>query len=230
LAGQLYHALAETSGIEDPYAESKREANERVLALLPKLRSIVDQSEDRLAAAMRLSIIGNYIDAGVARRYDWEHALLNEDHILDGEVYERFRGQAQQGREILVLGDNAGEVGLDVILAETLEAMGTRVTYAVRGKPILNDATLEDARMVGLDQVCEVLPSGADTPGTVLERCHPDFVTRLQAAPLVLSKGQGNFESLVDRLPGVYFAFKVKCQVVASRTGLPEGRSALLRP
>jgi hypothetical protein len=166
----------------------------------------------------------------VAEEYDWEHALLHENHILDEGVYNEFSRLALSCGELLVLGDNAGEVGLDVILAETLEAMGVRATYAVRGRPILNDATLEDARFVGLDRACEVISSGSDIPGTVFDRCDPDFSDRLRNAPLVLSKGQGNFESLVDRLPGVFFALKIKCPVVSARTGLPEGRSALLRP
>ncbi|MGE4555887.1 MAG: DUF89 domain-containing protein [Desulfovibrionaceae bacterium] len=230
LAGALYRGLAETSRLGDPYAEIKNDANRRVMAMLPRLRTMVEESEDRLAAALRLSIIGNYIDSGVAQEYDWERALLHENHVLDDGVYNEFRRLARSCGELLVLGDNAGEVGLDVVLAETLEEMGVRVTYAVRGRPILNDATMEDARLVGMDQVCEVVSSGSDIPGTAFDRCDPEFSTRLQDAPLVLSKGQGNFESLVDRLPGVFFAFKVKCRVVASRTGLPDGRSALLRP
>jgi uncharacterized protein with ATP-grasp and redox domains len=121
----------------------------------------------------------------------------------------------------MILGDNAGEIGMDTLLVKQLQNLGAEVTYVVRGAPILNDATLEDARFVGMDRLCRVISSGADSPGTVLSRCHSDFLEELYAAPIVISKGQGNFEALHGRLSGAFFALKVKCPVVARLTGFP---------
>jgi hypothetical protein len=121
----------------------------------------------------------------------------------------------------MILGDNAGEIGMDTLLVKQLKALGAEVTYVVREKPILNDATMEDAQFVGMDRLCRVISSGVDSPGTLLSRCHPDFLQELHAAPIVISKGQGNFECLHGRVPGIFFALKVKCQVVARLTGFP---------
>lgn len=110
---------------------------------------------------------------------------------------------------------------MDTLLVRQLQGLGADVIYAVRGAPILNDATLEDARFVGMDRLCRVIPSGADSPGTILSRCSKDFLDQLYVSQIVISKGQGNFESLYGHIPGVFFAFKVKCPVVSRLTGFP---------
>jgi hypothetical protein len=84
---------------------------------------------------------------------------------------------------------------------------------------------MKDANQVGMTNRCEVITSGVDTPGTVLERCTPDFLERMDKAEIIISKGQGNFEALKDEKNGIYFAFKVKCPVVAALTGRPEKTS-----
>ena len=228
-AGRLYGLLSEATGCADPFAALKDAANRRVLELLPELRARRDASPHPLRTALEIAIIGNYMDAGIGREFDWEGELAALESALDPAACAEFEARAADGREVLVLGDNAGEIGLDILLAEALKARGCRVTYAVRGAPILNDATLADAEFVGMTRTCAVVSSGVDTPGTVPERCAPDFLERMRAADLILSKGQGNFEALSDRWPGVFFAFKVKCPVAARLTGRPEGSSVFRR-
>ncbi|MGE4293581.1 MAG: DUF89 domain-containing protein [Desulfovibrio sp.] len=229
LAGKLYELLRRVTGVDDCFAEEKRRANARVLELLPELGQRVRASSDPLATALEISIIGNYIDAGVEQRFDWEHELEQVDGTLDPAGLETFRRRLVPGVRVLIVGDNAGEIGLDKLLVGELLALGAGVAYAVRDRPVLNDATLADAREVGLDRLCEVISSGADTPGAVLPRCTPGFRERLRNADLVLAKGQGNYEALTDSGLDVYFAFKVKCPVVAQRTCLPEMSSVFLR-
>ncbi|MBN2141271.1 MAG: DUF89 family protein [Desulfovibrionaceae bacterium] len=228
LAGELYNLIAEITGCGDVFEAEKRAANERVLGLLPGLRRSVARAGDPLAAALEVSIIGNFIDCGVAAEFDWESCLRSLSRDIDARTLESFRSRLGPGVTVMIIGDNAGEIGLDVLLVEALMDHGCRVCYAVRGRPVLNDATMADARMVGMDRLCEVVSSGADTPGAVLERCSAGFVERLRGARVVLSKGQGNFEALSDRWPEVFFAFKVKCPVVAGLTGQPQGRSVFL--
>ncbi|TIH14044.1 DUF89 family protein [Marinifilum sp. JC120] len=219
LAGRLFRETAEYVGEVDIFKAQKEKANQRVLELLPEVKAKVLGSGDPLLAAMGVSIIGNYMDCAVMGEYDWEDELDNLEHGLDLEAFGKFLGEVRSHKSLLVLGDNAGEIGLDTILTGLLRDEGVKVTYAVRGKNILNDATFVDAKIVGMTDLCEVVTSGVDTPGTVLNRCSPEFRSRLDESPVVLSKGQGNFESLWGVRPDVYYAFKVKCPVVADVTG-----------
>ncbi len=226
LAAELYGLMARLTDCPDPFAAHKRRANERVKALLPHLESLVFKADDPLQAALELSITGNYIDAGVGQERDWEAALVGETgQSLEGGDYERFQKTVEERRDVLIVGDNAGEIGLDTLLVRALKARGVEVTYAVRPAPILNDATLEDAREVGLIDLCPVITTGARAPGAVLALCSEEFLDHLRGAGVILSKGQGNFEALRDEWPGIFYAFKVKCPVVADFLGVEEGRS-----
>ncbi|WP_285905886.1 damage-control phosphatase ARMT1 family protein [Pseudodesulfovibrio pelocollis] len=218
----------------DHYAEDKRRDNETALRLLPALAARLDAEAarpggDSLAMALELAIIGNSIDRGVDLDIDWEAELNAVGQSVDPDTLARFSARIVPGARVVVLGDNAGEIALDTLLVRQMLARGCDVTYAVRSCPVINDATLEDAARVGMTELCRVVESGVDTPGTVLDRCSPQFLERLRDADVVLSKGQGNFEALHGAMDGVYCAFKVKCDRVADETGLPLGRSALIR-
>jgi len=228
IAGQLYRDVESLLGNGDPFLQDKKTANARVMKILPRLQSIVASSSDPLARSLEVSIIGNYIDSGVARDFPWEEELEQEARDLDRQVYDRFCQAVEDHKEVMILGDNAGEIALDTLLVRRLQERGCKVTYVVRGSPIINDATLEDAREVGMTELCRVVSSGVDTPGTVLSRCDPDFLASFNRSPVILSKGQGNLEALSDECSGIFYALKVKCPVVAGVTGLPVGRSALL--
>lgn len=229
LAGRLFRETSEYIGDIDIFKDQKELANKRVLELLPEVRSKVMNSADPLLAALGVSIIGNYMDCAVLERYDWESELETLEEGVDRDLFGVFMEKVRAEKSLLILGDNAGEIGLDTILTGLLKDEGVQVTYAVRGSKVLNDATLEDAETVGMTDICEVVPSGVDTPGTVLDRCDPDFLDLLKSSPVVLSKGQGNFESLWGNFPGVYYAFKVKCPVVADITGHPMKTSLFCR-
>ncbi|SDL11170.1 hypothetical protein SAMN05660337_2122 [Maridesulfovibrio ferrireducens] len=229
LAGRLFRMTSKHIGDVDIYKVQKDEANKRVMELLPSITETVYGSADPLLAAMGVSIIGNYMDCALMEQFDWEAELGHLEQGLDRSLFASFVEKVRVDKSLLILGDNAGEIGLDTIFTGLLQAEGVKVTYAVRGKNILNDATLEDAKFVGMTDVCEVVTSGVDTPGTVLERCSPEFNERLKRSPVVLSKGQGNFESLWGVMPDVYYAFKVKCPVVAGITGHPMKTSLFCR-
>jgi len=223
LAADLYEVLAGITGGVDPFVQYKAESNRKVLALEPGLAETVAAAEDPLETALALAVIGNYMDAGAPHQSDLEDALAEESFSgLDRAVLEDLRATAKGGGDIVILGDNCGEIVLDKLFVRQLTRLGGRVTFAVRGAAILNDATMADARDVGMTGLCEVVESGSDAPGTVLSRCTPAFIERLHAADAVVSKGQGNFEALYGELPGVYFAFKIKCPMVARQLGRPE--------
>ncbi len=145
---------------------------------------------------------------------------------LHGEI-TLLREAVGRAEHILFLADNAGEIVVDRLLVERLPA--GRVTVAVRGRPVLNDATLADAAAAGMDQVAAVVDNGSDAPGTLLEDCSSVFRKAFAEADVVLAKGQGNYESLSETAADVFFLFNVKCPLVAVHSGLPEGAHALLR-
>jgi len=228
VAGDLYRDIAPLLRTNDPFYQEKKASNARALELLPQLDEDVLASPDPLLKALQLSIIGNLIDSGVGKAFDWEETLTREEQELDREAYAHFRQAIEDHGQVMILGDNAGEIALDTVLVRELQRLGCRVVYAVRGSPIINDATLEDAEEVGMTSCCRVISSGADTPGTVLSRCSAEFLEELQCSPVVLSKGQGNLESLCEERSGIFYALKVKCRVISDLTGLGEGTSALI--
>lgn len=234
LACQLSSLVRDLTGCGDLYAEDKKMANEWVLSLLPELKDRLAREKlvpqgDPLGVALELSIIGNYIDRGVDLEFDLEGEIATVAGGINSNVMNEFKRLAVSGASVLILGDNTGEIVLDMLLVEELKRRGCAVTYAVRSFPVLNDATMAEAESVGMTGLCPVVESGVDTPGTVLERCTPEFLKRMRGADVILGKGQGNFEALAGRWPDIFCAFKVKCKRVAAETGLEVGESAFCR-
>jgi hypothetical protein len=230
--GQAIHRrLRELTGVRDPYQEAKRRFNRLALEALPELAAQVRQADDPLLAAARCAVAANAIDMGVASALteaDVRAALRGlAGETVHGE-WAPFRAAAARATDILYLADNAGEIAVDRL---AIEALGPdRVTVVVRGGPVLNDATLEDAREVGLTELTRVIDNGSDAPGTLLDDCSPAFRQRFDRADLIIAKGQGNFETLSDAGTNLAFWFKVKCPLVSGQTGLPVGTHALIPP
>ncbi len=226
----IYRRVSEIVGVGDPFAEAKRQANAAAEALLPVLDSMLDASGDRLAAATRLAIAGNVIDMATVGRLGpeaLERAVREAAQApLVGDL-DSFLEQLGAASSVLYLADNAGEIVFDKILIE--EIGPDRVTVVVRGEPVINDATMADAREVGLDGLVRVLPSGSSAPGTVLKECSGEVRALFREADLVISKGQGNFETLDRCGREVFFLFVVKCEVVAQYLGERVGASVLFK-
>lgn len=230
LTQQVQRSIRALTGADDPYRELKQRANEVVLGMLPDLTARIRSAADPLAAALRPAIAGNTIDAGAngaesVERIEQELSVVYE-RPFRGDVDE-FRRAVGSARNMLFLADNAGEIVVDRLLAEQLPF--ERITFAVRGAPVLNDATLADARLAGLDHLAEVIANGSDAPGTILADCSPEFRRRFAAADLIIAKGQGNYETLSEEPRDIFFLFAVKCDVAARHVGLPLGTQVLLR-
>jgi len=140
---------------------------------------------------------------------------------LSGGALESLRSAAAEASDILYIADNAGEIVFDRILIE--ELVPGKVTLVVRGRPVLNDVTMEDAQSVGLLEIVDVLPNGSDAPGTILDDCSEAVRTRFAEADLVIAKGQGNFETLSNASRPVFFLLRVKCDVLAREIGYEVG-------
>ena len=229
--GQSIHRrLRELTGRDDPYAAAKDRFSRLAMELLPELRAKVRAARDPFTTAVRLAITGNVIDLGVngALREEDVRAAVEQTltEPFEGDTAHFRRAVAQAG-SILYLADNAAEICFDRLLLEQLPT--DKVTVAVRGGPVIDDATLEDARAARLHEIVEVVDNGSDAPGTILGDCSADFCQRYGRADLVVAKGQGNFETLNEERKNILFLFKVKCPVIAARAGQDLGTHVLLR-
>lgn len=222
------HRLIRDTLKDDPFRRIKREYNDIALGLYPEMKETVRKSADPLKTASRLAIAGNVIDFGVFTSIDIGGSVSRAlEESISVDDYPSFSEAAAGAGEIIYLLDNAGEIVFDRLLIEELVKMGKKVRAVVKGSPVLNDVTLDDALQTGLNGVCEVIDNGCDGIGTILEWTSREFRESFDRADLIISKGQGNFETLYGTGEKAYFLFQAKCDVVARELGLPFGSMLL---
>jgi damage-control phosphatase, subfamily I len=228
--GQKIHRLIrKLIGNNDPYHSVKEQFNNLALKLYPELEKRVRESEDPFATSVRLAIAGNIIDFGVKTslaELDVEKTIEQSltSHFDDNQIQE-FKDAVMQAEKILYLADNAGEIVLDRLLIEQLPIQ--RVAVVVKGEPVINDATMEDAKTAGLTEIVEVIDNGSDAPGTIIETCSQAFRDRFEDTDLIIAKGQGNYETLSGIDKNIFFILKAKCPVIASNLGCEVGEMIL---
>lgn len=198
------------------YAEEKQQANDMLLSNYEHWQNIVEHSDQPFYTAAKLAVIGNIIDYGahsVGKDITKQIDSLYQKDLAINHVSALQKAVAQ-AENILYLGDNCGEIVFDKLFIETMKH--PKVTFAVRGKPVINDATLEEAKQVGMQDVCQVISNGADAPSTLLDLCSKEFLQAFNEADLIVSKGQGNFEGLMTlKHPNLYFLLIAKCNPMA---------------
>ncbi len=217
----IYRIVREITGNPDPFRELKLQSTREALALYPSLKRTIEKSDDSLLTAIRIAIAGNVIDFGASATFDIETAIkeaLESDFAICD--YSAFKDKLAEAEEILYIGDNAGETVFDRLL---IEQMNKPVTYIVRGEPVINDATIEDAIQAGIDQVATIVSSGTDAPGAVLNTCSPEFIEILDQSVFTIAKGQGNYESLSNEDYLIFFLLKAKCQIIANDLDVTKG-------
>lgn len=221
LVGQMIHRkLRELTGNHDPYKDIKERHNRLALGLLPELREKVKRSSDPLKTSVRLAITGNIVDLGAKSGLTEDEVRSSIARTLSEPFHvdiEHLRREIDRASSILYLADNAGEIVFDRLLIEELPL--ERVTVAVRGGPVINDATMDDACAAGLHEIVRVIDNGSDAPGTILDDCSLEFQRHFNEADLIIAKGQGNYETLSEESANIFFLFRIKCSVVASHTG-----------
>jgi uncharacterized protein with ATP-grasp and redox domains len=226
---ETIHRLVRTwTNNPDPYRQIKKDATDRALALLPRLREQVRAAPDPLDTAVRIAIAGNIIDHGVAESFELEATLervLEQPFAIDGRA--ALREGLAEADSVLYLADNAGETIFDRVLIETL---ARPVTYVVKAGPIINDATRDDALAAGLAEAAEIIDNGSSAPGTLLARCSEGFRERFDRAALVITKGQANYETLSGSAAPIFFLLQAKCSVIAGELGVKQGDIVLKAP
>lgn len=225
MAQTTHRIIREESDNPDPYAEIKAESTRLALELEEEARSVINGSIDPLRMAVRFSIAGNIMDFALAaswKRFDLDNFIEKTRlHPVDNESVEKLRLAVRRAGSILVLGDNAGETVFDRLLIEQMPA--TDIYYAVKSAPVINDATLNDARAAGLDRVARLVENGSDAPGTLLNDCSASFLSLFKEAELVIAKGQANYETLSHAARPTFFLTQVKCPVIGRDLGEPVG-------
>ena len=226
---------AEMFGVFRDYAQEKRHFNELMLAMETDIRGRIEAAQDPLKAAIQFATIGNLIDFGAFPEVS-EELLCKllagaEDVGVAPEALYGFQSDIKAAGSILYITDNCGEIVADKLLIEQIrkEAPDTAITVMVRGFPVANDATKEDAEFVGLDRVAKVIGNGSGIAGTAVQTLSAEALEALRSADMIISKGQGNFETLqYEELP-VWYIFLVKCSLFSDRFNVPVLTGMLLK-
>lgn len=215
MAAELHRKLKDLSNIQDIYKNEKELSNQKALEISEKWKNKIKLSENPFELVLKLSIAGNIMDYGCNNEFDIEK---NIDYVLKSEFTinhsHLLKEQISKAKQILYLGDNAGEIVFDKMFIEQINHKN--LYYAVRGFPVINDVTITDAQQIGLDKISKLISNGDDSPSTILDRCSKEFLEIWKNSDLIISKGQGNLEGLMENTEkNIFFLLMVKCNVIA---------------
>ncbi len=199
----VWGEIADKTKNADPFYSLKQEQNNRIMEVYPFLEKLVDEASDPLYTAAKLAILGNAIDVMLTdSRQRIENSITEKlEAPISKAMYGEFEKRLKQSRRLLIFGDNAGEIVFDRLLIETIKKIcDTEIAFVVRSVPALNDATLDEARVVGIDKIATLVENGIDgpLPGTILKRCSNEVNDLVGRADLIISKGGGNFDTLEE--------------------------------
>lgn len=222
-AREMHMALRHLTCNADPHKEAKQKSNDLVLGQYHLLKAQILESPNPYDTALRLAIAGNIIDLAICSEYDLPATIkqvISTDFAVDSS--KELKADLAMAQRVLYLGDNAGEIVFDKLFIETL--MQQNLTYVVRGSSIINDATIYDARYVGIDRVADVISNGYDAPSTMFDCCSNEFKNAFMQADVIIAKGQDNFEGLFRHSPkDFYSSLMAKCNVIAEALGVRKG-------
>lgn len=219
--------LKQQFGIIDEYKELKTRYNKLMLEIENKLIHEISLSDDPLLSALRFAMVGNFIDFAAMDSVspDKLNELIQSSatQSVDQSEYHLFCEELRLAKNLVYLLDNAGEIVFDKICIKTIKNLypNARVTAVVRGRPVFNDATMQDALEVGLNEIADVIDNGTDIPGTQLYQIRETAKDAVEKANIIISKGQGNFETLYGCGKNVYYMFLCKCDLFVKRFGAP---------
>lgn len=223
----------ELFGKPTDYTEIKKYYNCYVMKKLPSLKKNILQADDALRCAIQYSLIGNFIDFGAMKTVDknkFEQLLEKSSKIELGIEYTKMREDLEQAQSLVFLTDNCGEIVFDKALIQTIKSLYPKIsiTVIVRGQAVLNDATMEDATEIELIDEFNVIGNGTNVAGTCLDLITEQAYVAIHSADIIISKGQGNFETLQDCGLNVYFLFMCKCEMFAKRFGVEKYEGLLI--
>ncbi|HIP25413.1 MAG TPA: DUF89 family protein [Archaeoglobus profundus] len=228
VATRMHRKVYEVLGVEDPYKKLKEKATEVAIKFLPTIENIVERYDDRFKASAIASIIANTFDYGVLDHkvaddnfMEFFKSQFNRKLAIDDldEIKELCKGN------VVYLTDNCGEIVIDTLFMKEIKKICDRLTVVVRGKPILSDATYEDAIKAGVDKIAdEILTNGLGAIGIIEEELPNETLERLENATIIIAKGMANYESLSEsKFKPVAYLLTAKCEPVAMDIGVNVG-------
>jgi len=230
-SGKIYDAITDLTGNGDPYKKLRKEQNDLVLDNIEFFRKRINGSKDPLFTSLFYSLLGNIIDYGGVEIFDTAQIFGKIKNIdLTINDYKKLRESLDNSGSILIISDNAGEAVFDMLLMEQIKLKypEMKITYGVRSGPAINDIIKEDAEYIGIGEMAEIVETGSTYAGTMINQSDPGFLEIYNSSDIVISKGQGNYETLeMETGKDIFFIFKVKCDIVAEHSGLNRGSLVL---
>ena len=228
LSGRMDAIQKELFGPPADFSEIKRHFNQLMLGLMPRMEEKLKKAEDPLKMALQLAMMGNYTDFAALEQVSEETLRQSLDRArevaLDEALKRRLQKDVLLAKRLVYFTDNCGEIACDKLLISVLRGLNPEleVTAIVRGSPVVNDATLEDAKQVGLGDVCQrVIGNGSGLAGAAPGAMSSEALSHMREADVVIAKGQGNFEGLSGCGLNVYYLFMCKCELFTRRFGVP---------
>lgn len=214
------------ASVSDPYAKRKRMSNQKALEILPQVEGLIlneKTAKSRFRTACLCSIVGNTMEfdiPGHTFNYDDIGRLIKraENDLVIDEISQIFN-LSKKTKKIMFLADNAGEIVFDTLLVRELKKLGANVIIGVKGGPVLNDATMEDARYVGMNKVADdIVTTGTDAVGLIPEECSEEFLTLYNSSDMIIAKGMGHVETLTEfnLISPHALLLRTKCNPVAN--------------
>ncbi len=223
LNARIMRLLNSELNLGDIYFEIKKEYNKLLISMEEEILSYIYNSEDKLLTALKYAMVGNFIDFGAMDNVDIDklkNLIENAPkQVIDIKEYENFLEELKNAKKIVYIVDNAGEIVFDKIFIKVIKEIYSDliIDVIVRGKPAYNDATIIDAEEVGLCNIVNVVENGTDIPGTQLNKINIKSKEIIDNADLIISKGQGNFETLFSCGMNIYYIFLCKCDLFTTR-------------
>jgi len=243
LSVDMFQELYRMGSVEDPFAEIKRMSNEVAARILPDVEAVVSSTEgyERLRTCLASSIAGNLIDFNTAAHRPDLDSLLDEFHeiratgfVIDhsARMWDLLTSDQLDTRRLVFLADNAGETLFDIPLLRLARELGWDIVYVVKGGPMANDATRADVSGTEIERLATIADTGVQSHGVPSDRVSDEFLSLVESASLVISKGQSNIETFpyIQRQIGVptYYVLRAKCHNIARAIGVRRGDNVVL--
>jgi len=233
LGTKIHRTIKERTGNDDPYLLKKRMGNEIALKFLPEIKAIINDKNE-LETYIKAAIVGNIIDFGaLGVNFDTEKGIMeNMKKDIALNHIPQLENELKTAKNVLYLADNNGEIVFDKLLIEKIKEYGVEVTVALKEKPILNDACIDDALEIGLDKVATLVSTGTDSIGILYADISEEFKVIFKNSDMVISKGLGNYEGLTAMELGekpVFCLLNVKCNPIAKDIGVNVGDNVVIK-
>jgi len=233
IGSNMHRIIKRKTKCHDPYINKKEIGNQIAIDLLPKVQEIL-KNDDSLENYVKIAIIGNILDfAALGLDIDFEK-MINDSLKRDLAInhIEDLKKSIEKSDSLLYLADNTGEIVFDKLLIEKLRGYGLDITIAVKEKPILNDACMEDAIAIGLQKQANLVSTGTDSVGVVYDDLSFEFREIFNSHNFIISKGLGNYEGLTEidlKNKDVFYLFSAKCSAIAKDSNVNLGDTVLLK-